>query len=608
LATIFLLPVASAQDQEPADLEVREEVEVNLVIVDTLVVDKQGRTVGDLTREDFLLSVQGRAQEIDTFDVICPDPGQGEPKAITLEEQREPVGPEPERRLVLAFDYYNLQHANRAAALQWGKVITSRDMQAGDGIMIVALADGLRIEQRFTGSPVKVLHTLERMEHDTSLYGREFGSITPRSFLDNLAVLADVLAQYPGPKSVVLFSEWMDRADDWDIFFQETAEHAAAARMTIYPVWAPGLEVGGPTGGSPTLARLANESGGRFTRNVNDLSMAYVLARRDLACRYAIGFYVDPEGSQKGRRISVRVKNKAYSTRAPERARLFSEAQRRDSMLRAAFADPGPNESPLLRAHAYPFRPLSNKAWEAFFGVSFPLYLEETGASRVIGASLDAAHLNIETVSDRYDFPAPGSGEPGVRPITLYGLRKIKPGPHTFTVVVAEPDSQKISTAQLDFSVPDVPQGELVVRGPLLARVDPEGIRMRVDDQELEGSKLDDLIGDAGFVPLLVSHVEPSHELIAAWAICSTGAGVPSGARVERRVRAEGEIVHQLDPVPLDLQGKKKLACQSGLDKLPANTLEEGKYRFEVAVVGAKGDAAMGLRPFMIDVPPLGED
>ena len=191
----LLGPLARAQEQQPVEVGQREEVEVNLVIVDTLVLDKQGRTVGGLTKDDFLLSVQGRAQEIDTFDVVCPDGGgMPDPKEIELKERREPVGSEPERRLVLAFDYYSLSHANRTAAVRWGQVIVQRDMAPGDGIMIVALADGLRVEQGFSGSPNRALHTLERMEHDVTLYGRQFQPITPRFFLDNMSTLMDVLA------------------------------------------------------------------------------------------------------------------------------------------------------------------------------------------------------------------------------------------------------------------------------------------------------------------------------------------------------------------------------------------------------------------------------
>ena len=239
-ALVLLLPtlaLASPQEEaQPSDVE--EQVQVNLVIIDTVVVDGDGRTVGGLTRDDFVLTVQGKAQQIDTFDMICPAPGLPEPGEAATDHPRDPFPAQEERRLVLAFDYVHTSHANRLTALRAAQAIVARDMAPGDGIMIVALTDGLRIEQRFSGSPKKAFETLQRMEHDVSLYGRDFGTLTPRSFLTNLGVLADVLSQYPGPKGVVLFSEWGAPSTEWDSFFLEAAQHAAASRTVFYPAWA----------------------------------------------------------------------------------------------------------------------------------------------------------------------------------------------------------------------------------------------------------------------------------------------------------------------------------------------------------------------------------
>jgi VWFA-related protein len=600
----IVVPTGFAQAQEeqaPIDVDKEERVRVNLITIDTVVLDGQGRTVGGLTEDDFELSVQGRPQKIDTFDVLCPQAGLPEPVEIQQNEEREPFEAKSERRIVLAFDYYHLSHANRTAALRWGQMIASRDMAAGDGIMIVALADGLRIEQRFSGSPKQTIETLQRMEHDASLFGRTFSTITARSFLDNLSVLADVLAQHPGPKAVVLFSEWAARSDDWDSFFFQTAEHASAARTVFYPTWVPGLQAGGVVGGSPSLARLATESGGHFTRIVNDLSVGFVRARRDLTCRYALGFYSDPEASRTGRNVRVRVKEDDNRTRAPERIRLWSDEERQASRLRAAFSDPGPNEDPLVRALAFPFRPTSRGSWETLLAVNFPLHVSEQGEKRIVGVALDINTTTPKSGSELFEFPARKDGTAGVRPVSLYGVRKIKPGSHTLTVAISQPDGQEIKTTQLNFAIPEVPEGELLVQGPVLVRVDPDGIRLRVEGgKEVKDAELDELIGDAGFVPLVVSQVKSGDTLLAAWEICAVRTSAPDGATIERRIISDGEVVHRLDPIPIDLQGGKKLACQSGMDKLPGGVLDEGRYRFEVAVVDGDTDVARGLRPLSV--------
>jgi hypothetical protein len=139
------------------------------------------------------------------------------------------------------------------------------------------------------------------------------------------------------------------------------------------------------------------------------------------------------------------------------------------------------------------------------------------------------------------------------------------------------------------------------VRGPILARVDPDGIRYHFEGgKTVESPELDALIGDAGAVPLLVTQVAPEDTMVTAWQICAIGTKVPQGANVERRIRSGGEIVHRLDPVPLELVGGKKLACQAGLEKLPGGVLGEGKYRLEVAVVHDGEDLALGVRPFAL--------
>jgi VWFA-related protein len=590
--------------EPPRDVDQEERVEVDLVIVDALVIDKQGRAVGGLTRDDFLLSVQGRAQEIDTFDELCPAEGLPDPEEAKPDAERPGFPIQSNRRLVLAFDYYHLSQPNRQAALEWGQAIAARDMAPGDGIMVAALADGLRIEQEFTGSPKKVYHTLQRMEHDVTLYGRDFATISGRAFLDNLGTLSDVLAQYPGPKSVVLFSEWSGSSSEWDTFFLQAAEHASAARTTYYPVWAPGMQVNAGVAGSPALTRLATESGGRFTRNTNDLSLGYVRARRDLACRYAIGYYADPAASRSGLAVSVRLKQGKYEIRAPERVRLWTEEQLQGARLRAAFADPGPNDDPVIRAFGYPFRPVSSKAWESLLAVSFPLHVGEKGATREIGASLRKGHLEQKPASRSFDFPPRADGKPGVRRVTLYAARKLKPGPHTLTIAVNEPGSDDIRTTRVEFTVPEVPDGQVVVRGPILARVDPEGIRMRVDEEDVDASELDALIGDAGFVPLLVGQVTPDDTIIAGWEVCAVGTDVPADAVIERRLRSGGEIVHALEPLPIALEGKKKLRCQGAVDKLAASVVGEGEYRFEVAVTSKGKDLGLALMPFAVDVPP----
>ncbi|MBN1126574.1 MAG: hypothetical protein JXA82_16325 [Sedimentisphaerales bacterium] len=74
-AVLFLCTLATAQAQEsdttqdPADTKIFR-VYVNLVQVDAVVTDKDGRPVTDLTAKDFIILQDGKPQEITNFSLV----------------------------------------------------------------------------------------------------------------------------------------------------------------------------------------------------------------------------------------------------------------------------------------------------------------------------------------------------------------------------------------------------------------------------------------------------------------------------------------------------------------------------------------------------------
>ncbi len=589
-----LLPLAApAQDTT-------EKVEVNLALIDALVLDKKGRTVPGLTREDFELIVRGKSVEIDTFDASCPAGESDEPVELEQGQTREPIAPEQTRRTVILIDYYHLSHPDRSVVLKFAAAGVHDHKLDNEEIMVTALHNGLRIEQRFTRNKQEILDTLVRMEHDVTLWAVESSSPTGKSFFKNLSTLMDVLAAYDGSKAVVMYSMMVARSDDYDLWFADVAERAATARTAIYPVWAGGVE--GPIAGSPALVRLATESGGRLTHRTNDLSLGYARAQRDLACRYTLGFYVDPEYTRKAQRIKIHVKGSGREVRAPEAFRLWTEEQRKTSRLRAAFVDPSPYEHPLVRAFVFPLKPASKKAWESLVSLSFPLAVEEEDVSIEVGAILTKTVNG--TVIEKFKGSSTIKASPGgpdQRKVTLYGESRLKPGSYTLNAVLTKPDQNDIFTASTVITVPDVPEG-LVVRGPVLALVTPGGVLIRGDREE-PGSAVRELIGDdAGFEPLLVNQLNQDASFLVAWTVCLTTGKVPAGASIRRRVVAGGEIRHELEPIPLEFPRKQKLPCIEHVDRLDASDLGPGSHRLDVMVLGADGEEvlAVGVAPVSV--------
>jgi VWFA-related protein len=589
LASVFLVTLVPAQEPE-------EQVEVNLVLIETLVLDRQGRTVPDLTKDDFTLTVGGRAREIDVLDVHCPVGAVEDSMGLAVESKTEIVRPPSSGKIVLLFDYYNLPATDPAFVIDQARMMVGYGKAPDEEVMIALLANGVRIEQRFTSDTNVLLATLERMKYDVSPFAGHFISPTGRSFFENMTVLMDVLAEYDGPKAVVMFSSYSGAASANDLWYQDVATHAAAGRTVLYPAQASGMG-GGSVLGSPGLGRLANESGGRMTSNTNDLSVAYRRAQRDLGCRYTVGFYVDPEQARKPRSVRVRVEGN-YEIRAPEIFRTWSEEQRRKSRMRAAFADPDKFSDPLVRSHVFVMRPASKKSWDAVVALQFPISLGLDGAELDVSAVLTRDGTQIRKSFHELRIE-PQAGKPNEDlSVMIVGGARVKPGTHELRIVMAETDGDVLQTTRVEFTIPEIPKNELVLRGPILARVVERGLLLKVDGGE-RSPMLEQVIGpDASFEPLLVHQIDPDEILLARWELCSTGGGVPTGVTIHRTITSGQELAYSLDPVDLDLQGKK-IACQGLLDRVPAATLLSGRYRFNVEAVTEKGEAvARGLAVF----------
>ena len=137
ISLIFLIPVGvllglagsaraggdAAESPLVSDLE--ETVKIRLVMLDTLVVDRNGRTVPDLQKEDFDLFVAGEPTKISTFDVSCQIGSVGDAKGVR-HRRGVPAAPNAPRNVVVVIDYMLLGQIEVAEALDHVKNMVAR--------------------------------------------------------------------------------------------------------------------------------------------------------------------------------------------------------------------------------------------------------------------------------------------------------------------------------------------------------------------------------------------------------------------------------------------------------------------------------------------------
>jgi len=583
-----------------------ENVQVTLVQIDAVVTDHDGTTVTGLTKDDFELKIDGVPVKVSNLDLICPIGATPDPVPLKDKQTTPPalIGPGLKRRVVFAFDYSFLDVTMRPQVLDAAAAMLSMAKTDDEEVMIVALAGGVRIEQKFTKDKNQLRQSLWRMKHDTTLWPRDFpvGS-TGKGYFDGLTTLMDVLGAYDGSKAVVLFSEATSiGAAIGDIMFDNVAAHANASNASFYPA-KPDLLSSGSAG--EVLTRLANQSGGRMGFFSNDLSLPYRRAQRDLSCRYLISAPVDTTAGRDPEKLSVKVTKSGLSLHAPEMVQLFSEAERQAARAQAAYVDPGPYEHPLVRAFAYSAIPAGTNKWDTLLAVSFPAPVGPKGADVSVKAILRSSGAYVDDYKRTIHVDPPADGAKS-RQVTLMGNNKLSNGQYDMTVVLNDATGNELVTAQTDFVVPLVIPDLLMLRGPILGRVVPGGLFLRANPKEqASDTRVGKLIGaDNGFEPLIIQEIDAKDTLLYYWSACVSGADPIKGDAVISRtvVTAKGEPVKTLDPIPYKLEKRGKgVLCQDMVEKLAPGTLTSGDYRLDVTVAYPNGDViSNGTSPFTV--------
>ncbi len=179
---------APAQGGDPADPEVEQDPQptfragINFVSVDTIVTDRQGNPVDDLTPEDFEVFEDGQPQAIETFKLIrvdgSPDPGEAEPRQITSSYAEEAEARRDDVRLfVIFFDDYHVRVGTGMRVKQ--DMIQFIQTQIGPKDMIAMMypLDPLRAVS-FTRNHQAVIRAIERWE------GRKYRYVPPRNMME----------------------------------------------------------------------------------------------------------------------------------------------------------------------------------------------------------------------------------------------------------------------------------------------------------------------------------------------------------------------------------------------------------------------------------------
>ena len=302
-------------------------VSTTLVSIPVSVMDRDGRFVPNLLKDDFRIWEDGVEQEVAFFQSV------DKPFSVVLLLDTSPS------------TQFRLEDIQDAA------ISFVNQLRADDKVMVVSFNDDIKILSEFTTDRSKLQRAIQKARTDdgTRLYDA----------VD--MVMNQQLARIQGRKAIVLFTDGVDttsrRAD-----YQSNVMDAQELDALIYPVQydtsrdmnsgggfpAPRVDVWGqilggifgggvgrrnyPRGGRGTargdyelashyLQELANTTGGREYRadSLQDMSYAFANVAEELRRQYSIGYYPKrPPQAGQMRLIKVRAKQPNLAVRARE--------------------------------------------------------------------------------------------------------------------------------------------------------------------------------------------------------------------------------------------------------------------------------------------------
>jgi len=258
---LLFAPFLAAQD-------VTLHVDVKLVNIFVNVTDRNGAIVGDLTKDDFAVTEDGRPQQISVFE----------------RKSELPLN------LTLAIDTsgsVKKDMAEEADAAHRFVHAVMRPQQ--DQMSLLQFATDVTELAPFTNKISVIDRGLDRLhaDHATALY-------------DAIVLGSDRLGPKQGRKVLVLVSDGGDTAKSST--YQEALEAAWRNDVMIYSIIDVPIEAsaGRDLGGEHALITLAEETGGKsYYVSEEGLDKAFAHVSSDLRTQYLIGYY--PQHQEPGR-------------------------------------------------------------------------------------------------------------------------------------------------------------------------------------------------------------------------------------------------------------------------------------------------------------------
>jgi len=522
-------------------------IDVNLVQVDAVVTNSRGRRVTDLQSSAFEILQDGKPQSITNFSYVSTKPeGGAAHRVVAAKPVKGEVPPPPpvlrptevRRTLALVVDDLGLSADSMPSVRSAIRNFIEEQMRPGDLVAIVRTGAGMGALQQFTTDKRLLDAAVDRVKYGESRVGlssfeplgsgvRGAGAVNhlrddafALGSLGAMRYVVTAMSGFPGRKSVVLFTEnirLMFRGTPDEMVshaVEQLSDAASRASVVIHAIDPRGVQdynitaEDNPRMGGRRMARvpaqrseqvvhsqegmfvLAQETGGLFLHDTNDLAGALRQAAEDSDGYYLIGYHPDADtfdnrnNQPRFHKIEVKVKGAGLHVRS--RDGFFGEAggnqpldHTREAEIVHALQSPFNAGSihPRLTA-VFSNSPQSGSFINAFlyFNPNELKWSSEPDGNHkasidVAAAAFDENGLALAPVDTTFalQLSSQNYGE-RLKKGMVYGIHVPvnRPGPYVLRAAVRDAATEASGSADQYVEVPDVESGHLALSGIVL--------------------------------------------------------------------------------------------------------------------------------------------
>ena len=260
-------------------------VDVGLVNVFASVTDQAGAPIGNLTREDFALYENGKAQEIAVFE-------------------RDTSAP---LAIALSIDLSASTHKDFPTEQQAAQRFAKDVLRPQDRADLLAFSDGTREVVGFTGDARRIASGL------SSLHPGMGGT----AFYSSISLGSQLLRPEHGRRVLVVISDGGNTVNG--VSYQDALDEAVRDEVMIYsiidvPIAA---SAGRDLGGEHAMITLSEQTGGRaYYADQASLDQIFRRIADDLRAQYLLGYYPHGGKLSEGGFRSIAVKLRSVSGNA----------------------------------------------------------------------------------------------------------------------------------------------------------------------------------------------------------------------------------------------------------------------------------------------------